>query len=119
MFEKEVKGLELLRITNTLRIPSVVLIDEFEGTSFLILEYIGGATQSHNFWKNFGKQLADLHQNTNTTFGLDHNNYIGSLHQSNKQHQTWADFFINERLNPQLKLAKDNNEIDSTTISKF
>jgi len=56
---------------------------------------------------------------TNTNFGLDYNNYIGSLHQQNNLHPTWVDFFINERLQPQIKLARDNNEIDSTTILKF
>ena len=40
-------------------------------------------------------------------FGLDHNNYIGSLPQSNARHQSWIEFFIMERLEAQLKMARD------------
>lgn len=119
MFEKEAKGLELLQNANAIRIPKVILFDEFEETSFLILEYIESAEPQSSFWQSFGKQLAALHQNTGSTFGLDHSNYIGSLHQQNNVHDNWTDFFINERLQVQIKLARDNSEIDSATISKF
>ena len=37
-----------------------------------------------------------LHQQSSSSFGLDHDNYIGSLTQSNKQHKTWIEFFIEE-----------------------
>ena len=67
----------------------------------------------------FGKQLAQLHQNTNTSFGLEESNYIGSLLQQNNLHNNWIDFFINERLKPQIKLARDNGKIDLSTITKF
>jgi fructosamine-3-kinase len=52
-----------------------------------------------------------MHRQTNDKFGLDHDNYIGSLNQSNKFHSTWAEFFIEERLMPQLKIAFDNKII--------
>jgi fructosamine-3-kinase len=119
MFNEEVKGLESLRKSNTIRIPKVILVDEFEESSFLILEHIESANPQPNFWQNFGEQLAVLHQTTNDVFGLDHSNYIGSLPQQNKFHDNWTDFFINERLQPQIKLARDNNGIDSIIISKF
>lgn len=119
MFEKEAKGLELLQNSNAIRIPKVILFDEFEETSFLILEYIESAEPQSSLWQSFGKRLAALHQNTGSTFGLDHSNYIGSLHQKNNVHDNWTDFFINERLQVQIKIARDNNEIDSATISKF
>ena len=54
MFEKEANGLDLLRKTNTIKIPEVVGSDDFENTSFLILEWITSSTQHANFWKNFG-----------------------------------------------------------------
>jgi len=50
---------------------------------------------------------------------LDHNNYIGSLHQSNQKHDKWVSFFIEERLNPQLKLAYDSGKINSSILEKF
>ncbi len=119
MFEKEAKGLDLLRESGAIRIPDVIGLGEFDNTSFLIMEFIESATQKPNFWKQFGQQLAQLHQNTNSTFGLDHSNYIGSLYQQNNPYNNWTDFYINERLQAQLKLARDNNQIDIATISKF
>lgn len=118
MFNKEAKGLELLRQTKTIFVPKVYFSGNHDNTSFLLMEYIDGSTPIRGFWNEFGKQLAALHQNTNPTFGLDHNNYIGSLDQRNNAHETWTDFFINERLHPQIKLAKDNSQIDSSIVSR-
>ncbi|PCI97125.1 MAG: hypothetical protein COB15_08560 [Flavobacteriales bacterium] len=119
MFDKEATGLDLLRNTDAIRIPKVVLSNKFEDTSFLILELIENSTPLPDFWSLFGKQLAQLHQNTNTSFGLEESNYIGSLPQQNNLHNNWIDFFIHERLKPQIKLARDNGKIDLSTITKF
>jgi fructosamine-3-kinase len=53
-------------------------------------------------------RLAQLHNATDTAFGLDHDNYIGSLRQQNAQHSSWVDFFVEQRLNVQLKLSLDS-----------
>lgn len=119
MFVKEASGLNLLINTKAIKIPKVILFGEFEDDSFLILEHIKSENLSSDFWESFGKQLAHLHQNTNTSFGLKEDNYIGSLNQPNNSHNTWTDFFINERLETQIKLARDNNRIDAATISRF
>ncbi|PCH95931.1 MAG: ketosamine-3-kinase [Bacteroidetes bacterium] len=105
MFSSEARGLNLLRNSSTLYIPEVISANESEEHSYLMLEYIDSATMSKSYWEHFGKSLAELHKVSTDQFGLDHDNYIGSLRQSNQQHSTWKDFFINERLMPQLKLA--------------
>jgi fructosamine-3-kinase len=119
MFESEAKGLELLRSTDAIKIPEVIAFGEVEEVSFLMLEWIESAPPEGNFWNNFGVQLANLHQNSNEYFGLDQSNYIGSLSQSNNQYQTWVEFFANERLEPQIKLAVDAGKMDSATIAQF
>ena len=53
------------------------------------------------------------------SFGLDHDNYIGSLAQSNKKHADWISFFMEERIRPQLKLAMDKKLIDEGTVKQF
>src|SRR6185295_13019047 len=63
------------------------------------------------FWNDFARKLAAIHRRTNEYFGLDHNNYIGSLPQSNKQYNDWISFFILERIEPQLKKAIDENSL--------
>ncbi len=57
--------------------------------------------------KTFGQQLGHLHKISTSQFGWDSDNFIGSLHQSNKTHDTWPDFYVSERLLPQLQLTVD------------
>lgn len=106
MFEKEAKGLQLLFDTQTFRIPKVINYGEANGTSYLLLEFIHSTSKKPTFWEDFGRQLAKLHQTTQAVFGLDHDNYIGSLPQYNVCKITnAAQFYIEKRLEPQFKLA--------------
>jgi len=114
MFDREAQGLELLDSALTdLVIPNVFLI----GDDFLLLEYIEESNTGSSF--DFGVQLAKLHRKTNELFGLDHSNYIGRLPQDNKYHPDWLEFFIRERIEPQVKLAIDSGKIDSKYHSIF
>ena len=108
MFESEAKGLALLEQTNTLRVPSVIGCDKSEDTVFLVLEFIETDVPATDFWKNFGRGLARIHQNTDSRFGLGHDNYIGSLLQFNLQHNSWVQFFAEHRLEVQYELARSN-----------
>jgi len=106
MFEKEANGLRLLAKTHTFKIPDTIAQGEINNHSYLLLEYISPGEMENNFWENFGKQLAKLHQNSTTSFGLDHDNYIGSLPQYNVcDIQNAAQFYIEKRLKPQFALA--------------
>ena len=119
MFEMEALGLGMLRSVNAFTVPKVLAFSEENETSYLFLEWIESTQPEPNFWQNFGKQLAQLHQNTFNGFGLNENNYIGSLPQSNQQNNTWADFFIKERLLAQIKMAVDAGKMDNQTIKQF
>lgn len=106
MFEAEAKGLQLLKNTNTFKIPEVISFGKTESHTYLLLEYITPEKRSPKFDEKFGGLLAMLHQNTAPHFGLDHDNYIGSLPQENDgKHISSAIFYIEKRLMPQLKLA--------------
>jgi fructosamine-3-kinase len=52
-------------------------------------------------------------------YGLNHNNFIGKLPQSNCQHKNWVDFFIEERIQPQLKMATNAGKLGMATIKRF
>lgn len=112
LFEKEARGLEVLFNTNSISVPKVVDFGEVDDVAFLLLPFIESRNQNANFWFQFGEQLANLHRNSNERFGFDHNNYIGSLEQINDYHPTWADFFREERLERQLKFARDHGRVD-------
>lgn len=120
MFEAEAKGLALLAAPNVIKIPTVAGFGSNGAYQFLLLDYIDSGQPSHNYWQQLGIQLASLHKNTQTHYGLDHDNYIGSLPQSNNKRTSCIEFFIEERLNPQLKLAQDQTKVvDSVFIKKF
>ncbi|MAO65744.1 MAG: ketosamine-3-kinase [Balneola sp.] len=113
MFETEAKGLELLASADTdLQVPAVTL----QKDSFLVLEWIdeGGGQQNSAF--NFGAELAKLHKNTSDSFGLDHDNFIGRLPQSNNKHSNWADFFAIERIEPQIKMGVESDKLTRSVL---
>ncbi len=119
MFEKEAKGLGLIRASETIRVPSLVGFNKANSPSFLILEWIDSGNPDANFWEVFGSQLAKMHRQSSVNFGLEHSNYIGSLMQKNDKESSSIDFLINQRLLPQIELANSHNKIDSDTQSAF
>ena len=119
MFEAETKGLALLKSAKAIPVPDVIGIEEGEKFSFIVLEFIEPGKRQKKFWQSFGTSLARLHQNTSDSFGLDHDNYIGSLKQSNAQKKSWAEFFISERLEKQIELARNSGALNSSTVQGF
>lgn len=113
MFETEENGLKLLRSADTkLMIPKSLAISE----NYLLLEWIeegGGKPNSSN---EFGTELARLHKKSNSFFGLDHDNYIGRLNQSNNKHSNWPDFFALERIEPQIKLGVESGKLTRSVL---
>jgi len=103
MFGKEASGLTEIRQSNSIRVPNYIAHGEYDNTSYLILEFI--QITSNGDWKQFAHSLALMHKYKSDNAGLSLDNYMGSLSQSNKKNEKWADFFITERLIPQLELA--------------
>jgi len=118
MLSKEAKGLDLLRKGNVIT-PSV--IDEFEqdDLQLIILEHIESETPGNQFWTRFAEDLSTLHRQHNANFGLDHNNFIGSLPQDNKMLPTWERFFVENRLMPLIKRAFDKGLLNRGHLVKF
>jgi len=107
-FEAERRGLGLLHATSTLRTPEPFVTGQSDSHAFFAMEFLESGSRPSNFWEDFGQQLAQLHRQTAPQFGLDHDNFIGRLLQSNRQHPDWVTFFREERLAPQLQLAQQN-----------
>ena len=119
MFEKEAKGLSLLKEANCVHIPEVLACDSIDDEAYLILEYVLPGRPLQDFWQNFGQNLAKQHRQTSGTFGLDHDNYVGTLMQKNTLKKTWAEFFVQERIEPQLKMAVDQRKINYSITAFF
>ncbi|MGB5941716.1 MAG: fructosamine kinase family protein [Leeuwenhoekiella sp.] len=107
MFAREAEGLQLLATTKTFQVPEVHLHGEWEHQSYLVMEYIPQGREKDDFWALFGKNLAKLHRNSRSQFGLHYDNYIGSLPQYNTAKTDAAEFYITQRLEPQFKIAAE------------
>lgn len=119
MFEAESKGLELLHFPGVIRVPLPLFTGETGNFSYLVTEYISSAPRSKNYWDMLGQNLAALHRQTAENYGLDHDNYIGSLNQLNNPDKDWITFYINNRLEYQLKLAVDQGKMGKSHAQKF
>lgn len=106
MFVAESAGLHAIRSTNTIYAPEPVGYGIAENSAYLILEYLD--LHGHSQSRLAGEQLAAMHRHTAEQFGWFRDNTIGSTHQSNRQHGNWVEFWRQERLGFQLKLAKRN-----------
>jgi protein-ribulosamine 3-kinase len=119
MFDAEQNGLALLASQQVIRIPRVIANEQADGTQILILEWIEQGLKSDSFWDTFGRQLAALHHVEHSQFGLPTNNYMGALPQNNGPCGNWIEFFIHQRLQPQIKLALDHKLLEPVHVKQF
>ena len=119
MFEVEQKGLELLAAAKTIRVPSVIAVISDGKNAGLLMEYIETGYRADGFWEKFGTALATLHRESTKQYGLDHDNFIGSLPQSNGAHDTWSEFYIYERLLPQIEIAMADGKMTAHDLKSF
>ena len=111
IFQKEANGLRELKKANAIKIPDVKLVED----EFILLEMIESNSKRKTFWEDFGKNFARMHRFSNSSFGFFENNYIGSNPQinNNDKYLNWTDFYFNNRLLFQYKLAEKNGYADA------
>ncbi|MEN9520166.1 MAG: hypothetical protein RLZZ381_2754 [Cyanobacteriota bacterium] len=107
MFAAEALGLKQMYATQTITVPQPICWGTAANSSYLVLQWLdlgGGSNQS---WTEMGRQLAAMHRvGSSKDFGWSRNNTIGSTPQINTWMDNWADFFAQQRIGYQLKLAK-------------
>lgn len=120
MFACEARGLRWLSQARALRIASVVAACD-EPPAFLALELIEPAPRARDHDERLGRGLAALHQSGAPRFGLDHDNYIGTLpqHNANASAERWSSFYVERRLEPQLARAVDAGRVDRALAAAF
>jgi fructosamine-3-kinase len=107
MFEAEAAGLEVLRESNTIRVPKPILTGISASHAFIVMEYITfGAGPDE---ARFAQQLASLHACEKPVFGFAFDNTIGTSLQLNAVCDNWVSFWQQQRLGYQLALAQNNN----------
>jgi len=119
MFESEGRGLDLLRSTDALYIPEVIGHGQYQDKAYLVLEYIDPVKPKADYWETFGQSLALLHSHTQSRFGLDFDNYIGSLPQSNTLNPSGVRFLVEQRLHPLAGMALYKGLLSNTLYEQF
>ena len=119
MFAKEKTGLQLLRQAGGITVPLPGEVYEGHEYSCIVMEYIESGPRARRYWQQLAEGLASVHHVVSETYGLDHDNYMGSIVQYNPASHNWTDFFINARLEAQVKLARDHGRMDTRHTRLF
>jgi len=112
MFAAEARGLQVIASSNTMKVPRAICFGETscigknQAQSYIVLEYLNMNGRVDQ--RLLGEQLASMHNVTAEQFGWDINNTIGATFQSNAWMDNWLDFWSEQRLGFQLKLAAQN-----------
>lgn len=113
LFAAEADGLRALARCPAVRVPQVVGDDIAGNRAYLILEYLPLAPLGDDTAaENAGRALAKLHRMRTERFGWHRDNFIGATRQENTAEQGWPRFFAQQRLKPQLELARRNGGSD-------
>ena len=116
MFTREANGLDKLRELCTLKIPQVIKQGSCNDQQYLLLEWMEKGAPKKDMWENFGRGLAMMHKQPQEYFGLDEDNYIGSLNQNNNRHNEWDSFYSECRIMPLVKELFEAGSFSSTNI---
>ncbi|MFC0319265.1 MULTISPECIES: fructosamine kinase family protein [Olivibacter] len=119
IFVLEREGLKLLKRVGGAVVPELLIAGQFNRDAFLLMPWIEKGDNSKNAQANLGRMLAFVHKNSHDYFGLEYDNYLGSLPQYNRPHISWSDFFIEERLKKQLERSESKGLIDKILHHKF
>lgn len=130
LFKTEAFNLEAIKQTNTIKTPRLLALgtDDGEevGYSFLLMDFLEFGNLQKDFWQNLAENLANLHNAPTESFvsegrfGFLQDNFIGKTVQYNSPKNTWIDFFRENRLAPQFKMAEHHFEkADFPLITKL
>ncbi len=123
-FTAEANGLKAMSETGS-NVPNVLVYgNTADNTKFLILSYEEKCNRSSDYWESLGRMLAKMHR-TNTKgftqnglYGFYENNFIGATRQVNTPNSVWIDFFRDERLGFQMKLANHYFDKDDRRLCR-
>ena len=99
-FQSEAADLRL--ISPFVKVPEVIGFGKTSGHNYLITEFVDLGESRKTTFELAGGQLAKLHLNSNSQFGLDHNNFLSSIPQDNQWKTDGINFIIQNRILPMV-----------------
>lgn len=118
MLEKEFRALEFLQDASKAKYPNPIAHFSDEKSQYLAMKFVEEGSNSSKGQRLLGEHLADQHKCSNESFGWEEDNYIGSLPQPNSFKSTWGDFYAENRILYQAKLAFDSGIINKEVLKK-
>jgi protein-ribulosamine 3-kinase len=104
-FAAEADGLIALRRAG-MRAPEPIAHGIAASKAYLLMEYV--ELKATGNFAALGRALAAMHRKPAERFGWKRDNYIGTTPQANGESESWAQFWREQRLKPQLELARKN-----------
>lgn len=111
----EALGLKELEKSMAVKVPHVIGFTN----NTLVLNHINSKGQVRDFQKKLGVQFACLHKFVAHKYGFKEDNFIGDSIQINGYSGNWINFYIDNRLEFQIKLATKNGLADRHLKEKF
>lgn len=118
MLEKEFRALRYLKNASKANYPQPISHFSDNASQYLAMEYIPEGSNSTSGQRILGLHLADQHKCSNESFGWKEDNYIGSLPQPNSFKSDWSDYYAENRILYQIKMAFDNGIISKEVLNK-
>lgn len=115
-FEKEARGLAILANAGAIKVPRPLFDGKFHQQIFLVMEYLESGPMATDFWESFGHAIATLHRQTRESFGLDFDNYVGKIPQSNQDTSSWHHFYASQRIMPLVYKAEKNKLLGTEEV---
>jgi fructosamine-3-kinase len=119
MFESEALALLEINALAKIKAPLPISYGTVDQYSYLILEWLNLSPGNAFSWYEMGKQLANMHLSPmGKLYGWERSNFIGNTPQNNYPTEVWADFFAEQRIAHQLKIAKGTFKNTEKTIEQ-
>ncbi len=109
MFIREAEGLRWLAEAGGARVPEVLAVAE----DCLILAWVEQGKPTADAAERFGRDLAETHRAGASTFGAEHDGFIGLAPLPNRPLPTWPEFFASRRVMPYVRAAVDRQALTS------
>ena len=114
-FAAEAYGLSALAAAGALRTPRVYGVARHG----IVIEDLGSGRPSRSDWEAAGRGLATLHAGTAARFGFDANGFCGDSPQDNTRDDNGHRFFVERRLMPQARRARDSGLLGAGDLQRI
>ncbi len=110
MFRREAAGLRwLAEADDGVGVPEVMAVDD----DCLIIDWIETGKPSADAATAFGRALARTHAAGAPSYGADVDGFIGHAPMPNRPLDTWAEFWVERRVTPYLRYARERGLIEA------